>query len=603
MDFDHDTPESTALNVKPYTIDSYFASRLPPLPSDNYTVLKSNILEAKRIRNPLVVWRKTGILLDGHHRDKARDELLSEGHEIEPPAIEYLDFEGEGAAVCWMLKNQEGSRPEFTTYQKVKAIREDERLWLALKDEAKARMLQGGSTNLDEGTADIRSVIAGMIGVSRGTVDNCLTILNHPGLDELKADVDAGTVTPSKAANTIKALKGKAKSTAPKTKEDHERQALAVLSNPDLAKRVETGQSTVRQASDSIRKGTIKVCETIKANLAAKVLPSYALNGLLNGIHNCDALEGMKGLAAETIDLTCTSPPYPIAFPFYRYWDYMKMFGGDYQKYLDWIAAHFAEIYRVTRNGGRFAVNIDNCFDPNSSKAGPRVRLNCFADFCDIAKRVGFHFEGEYTWYKQNAVSNRVLMGGKNFPRGQRNVEYIIVFYKGTPDSTVDEALYDLTPNQRAKYSICGWYIKPETRKRAGTAPFPIKLPIKIIKLHSVRKQVVMDPFSGSGTTCAAAAYLGRQYVGFEKDEKLVEWSTTRVAKAIEKAHAKAAQPVDPRQILDASKFRSGTKLFLAPNTYANVPGARHNYTPEEVGELITTLEAELESASETTDH
>lgn len=426
MDCNHENRESTALVVKPYTIDSYFASRLPALPLDNYTTLKSNILQAGRVRNPLVVWRQTNILLDGHHRDKAYTELLTEGHSIETPTVEYLDFEGEGAAVCWILKNQEGSRPEFTVYQKVKAIREDERLWLSLKNEATARMLAGGSSNSDGGTTDIRSVIADMVGVSRSTVDNCLTVLTHPEFEDLKAGVEAGTVKASKAAATIKKHKQKLRQLAEKTNEEREADVIAVLSDPKLQKRVDAGEFTVNQMSDAVRKGICKIGETIQARLAAKVLPDYAAKeGLLNDIHNCDALEGMRGLTDETVDLTITSPPYPINFKFYHCWDYMEMFGGDYQKYLAWIEEHFREIFRVTKNGGRFAVNIDNCYTSNPTKVGPRVRLNCFADFCEIAKRVGFHFEGEYVWFKQNCVSNRVLMGSKAFARGQRNFEYI----------------------------------------------------------------------------------------------------------------------------------------------------------------------------------
>src|SRR5205823_954859 len=159
---------------------------------------------------------------------------------------------------------------------------------------------------------------------------------------------------------------------------------------PELARRVDTGEFTVEQMSDTVTKGIRKLGETIEANLAVKVLPTYATDGLLNGIHNCDALEGMRGLKDETVDLTVTSPPYPIDFAFYHCWNYTKMFGGDYQKYLAWIEEHFREIFRVTKDGGRFAVNIDNCYDSRPSKNGPRVRLNCYSDFCEIAKRVGF---------------------------------------------------------------------------------------------------------------------------------------------------------------------------------------------------------------------
>jgi DNA modification methylase len=39
----------------------------------------------------------------------------------------------------------------------------------------------------------------------------------------------------------------------------------------------------------------------------------------------------------------------------------------------------------------------------------------------------------------------------------------------------------------------------------------------------------VLDPFSGSGTTCAAAKKLGRHYLGFEIDRGYWESSVDRL--------------------------------------------------------------------------
>jgi DNA modification methylase len=39
----------------------------------------------------------------------------------------------------------------------------------------------------------------------------------------------------------------------------------------------------------------------------------------------------------------------------------------------------------------------------------------------------------------------------------------------------------------------------------------------------------VLDPFSGSGTTCAAAKKLGRQYIGFEIDRGYWQSSIDRL--------------------------------------------------------------------------
>lgn len=62
------------------------------------------------------------------------------------------------------------------------------------------------------------------------------------------------------------------------------------------------------------------------------------------------------------------------------------------------------------------------------------------------------------------------------------------------------------------------WKIKTETR---GLTPanFNIDLPLKCIRLLSYVDSVVLDPFSGSGTTPAACLLTGRKYIGIELSE------------------------------------------------------------------------------------
>jgi site-specific DNA-methyltransferase (adenine-specific) len=62
---------------------------------------------------------------------------------------------------------------------------------------------------------------------------------------------------------------------------------------------------------------------------------------------------------------------------------------------------------------------------------------------------------------------------------------------------------------------------------------FPTQIPLAIaepiVLCASMPGDLVVDPFSGSGTTGAAALKNGRKYVGIEKSEKFVDLSELRL--------------------------------------------------------------------------
>lgn len=57
----------------------------------------------------------------------------------------------------------------------------------------------------------------------------------------------------------------------------------------------------------------------------------------------------------------------------------------------------------------------------------------------------------------------------------------------------------------------------------------PLKLMSYLITMGSRLNDIVLDPFCGSGTTCIAAAQLGRRYIGIEKEAEYVKIAETRL--------------------------------------------------------------------------
>jgi site-specific DNA-methyltransferase (adenine-specific) len=50
-----------------------------------------------------------------------------------------------------------------------------------------------------------------------------------------------------------------------------------------------------------------------------------------------------------------------------------------------------------------------------------------------------------------------------------------------------------------------------------------------LVQLVTREGQVVVDPFAGSGTTLLAADYLGRDWIGIERDDEHAELARRRV--------------------------------------------------------------------------
>ena len=64
------------------------------------------------------------------------------------------------------------------------------------------------------------------------------------------------------------------------------------------------------------------------------------------------------------------------------------------------------------------------------------------------------------------------------------------------------------------------WTITTKPYAEAHFATFPPEIPETCIKASTKRGDVVLDPFSGSGTTGEVALRLGRRFIGFELNPK-----------------------------------------------------------------------------------
>jgi DNA modification methylase len=90
-----------------------------------------------------------------------------------------------------------------------------------------------------------------------------------------------------------------------------------------------------------------------------------------------------------------------------------------------------------------------------------------------------------------------------------------------------------LTPKEWVKDQVAIWELYYEKRdirdKDIHPAVFPIALPKKCIELFTHKGELVLDPFVGIGTTLIAAKDLGRNAVGFDLNQKYIDFANKRL--------------------------------------------------------------------------
>jgi DNA modification methylase len=260
-----------------------------------------------------------------------------------------------------------------------------------------------------------------------------------------------------------------------------------------------------------------RLYEGLTTETGSKALENTIPSDIINH-HFCHSSENMVELPDNSVQLMITSPPYNVT----------KAYDQDLSlvEYLAMLKNVWQETHRVLVPGGRACINIANL------GRKPYIPLHSYI-IRDMAE-LGFLMRGEIIWNKASSASPSTAWGtwlSAANPVLRDIHEYILIFSKDSYTLERKKKENDITRDEFLEWTKSVWTFSAVSAKKIGhPAPFPEELPHRLIKLLSYENDVVLDPFLGSGTTSLAAVKNGRNYVGYDLDEKYIELADRRIA-------------------------------------------------------------------------
>jgi site-specific DNA-methyltransferase (adenine-specific) len=258
-------------------------------------------------------------------------------------------------------------------------------------------------------------------------------------------------------------------------------------------------------------------------------------------LHQVDCLDGMSKLKAHSIDLVVTSPPYNLGISYSKYFDRQKR-----DDYLHWCLKWGGKLRRVLKPTGSFFLNL------GASPSNPMLPHELILRLRDL-----FVLQNTIHWIKAITIedekgapvsrghfkpisSRRFLNDCHEYvfhltPTGRTPIDRLALGVPYADKSNIARWRHSRGRDRRCRGNT--WFIPYKTisrrdKHRPHPATFPVELAENCIRLHGVKKGLVMlDPFLGIGNSAIAAQRCRvKKFIGFEIDEIYLAEARRRIA-------------------------------------------------------------------------
>lgn len=249
----------------------------------------------------------------------------------------------------------------------------------------------------------------------------------------------------------------------------------------------------------------------------------------LSKLYNGDCVEVLKRFVEEgvKVDKVITSPPYNIVRPNAtdRGYDLYKD-GMTNEEYSDWVVSIF-DLYAKL-------VNKNGCVMWNMSY-GTENTTCMILTIADVLRKTEWTLADILVWKKYSATPNNVSAN-----KMTRICEFVYVFCRKNEFNTFTANKkvigYRDDQGQAIYENVFNFFSSPNNDESTelNKATFSTDFVNQLIDRYVLQSDVVLDNFSGTGTTMCACESRNRKGYYVELSQAQCEYSVKRIAKGVQ---------------------------------------------------------------------
>lgn len=246
----------------------------------------------------------------------------------------------------------------------------------------------------------------------------------------------------------------------------------------------------------------------------------------------------MSFVKSESVHLIVTSPPY---WTLKKYRDSEGQLGdiARYDLFLKELNKVWLHCFRALVPGGRLVCVVGDVCLSRRKNNGRHTVVPLHASIQEQCRKIGFDNLAPIIWYK---IANAKYEAGPGGFLGKpyepnavvkNDIEFILMERKsgGYRKPSLETRILSVIPEIKHKdWFQQIWSGVTGASTREHPAPYPLELAERIVRMFSFVGDVVLDPFSGTGTTMLAAAKWGRNSISVEIDPHYFDIMRNRLA-------------------------------------------------------------------------